>query len=147
MINGYCVAGGLILALSCDLSVASRKAVFSVPEAKWGFAEPYIAALFFGRISTAKAKLFALTGCQFTADEAERLGMLSEVVADEELSQRVSELIEIISTMAPNAMRRYKEFINENIPRPYMSRAMEAMRDADVAKRTSSFGSSNKAKA
>ena len=115
-VNGLCMAGGLITAVGCDLSIAAESATFSIIEGRVGMAEGWVPALLFGRVSVAKLKYLAYTGNQISAREAERIGMITEVVPDEQLYQRVREVISEIRTTTPAARQRYKELFDRLQP-------------------------------
>lgn len=92
-IEGWCVAGGVELAAWCDLRVAGRSARFGCLERRWGvplidggtYRLPQILGL-------GRALDVILTGRQFGADEAERLGFLTQVVDDGDALARAVEL-------------------------------------------------------
>ncbi|MBC7780848.1 MAG: enoyl-CoA hydratase/isomerase family protein [Proteobacteria bacterium] len=85
-INGYCLGGGLELALQCDLRLASENATFALPEVGLGFLPGAGGTQRLPReIGLQKAKELILTGRRFDAHEAERLGIVLRVVPREEL--------------------------------------------------------------
>ena len=115
-INGICVAGGLALASVCDLQLAARSATFGIPEARIGIASSITPTLLFGKISISKLKYLLYTGKSISAMEAERIGMITEVVDDEGLPARVLEVIREIRRTSPNARRLYAEYVNKMLP-------------------------------
>lgn len=85
-INGYCLGGGLELALQCDILIASEKATFGLPEVTLGFLPGAGGTQRLPRlIGIQKAKELLLTGRRFDAHEAERLGVVVRVVPHEKL--------------------------------------------------------------
>lgn len=98
-IHGYCLGGGLQVALACDLRIATSDAVLSIPAVREGV----IAALGPMRlarlIGTGPAKQLCLLGHRFTPEEGLALGLLSEIVPPEQLETRAlalaHELLEI----------------------------------------------------
>jgi enoyl-CoA hydratase/carnithine racemase len=85
-INGYCMGGGLELALQCDIRVASDRATFALPEVTLGFLPGAGATQRLPRaIGLQKAKELILTGRRFDAREAESLGLVVRVVPHREL--------------------------------------------------------------
>lgn len=85
-VNGYCLGGGLELALQCDILIASEKASFGLPEVTLGFLPGAGGTQRLPRaIGLQKAKEILLTGRRFDAAEAERLGVVSRVVPHEKL--------------------------------------------------------------
>lgn len=92
-INGHAHGGGLSLALACDLVIASESAPMSLGFVHRGLAPDCGIAHFLPRIvGTARAKELLLTGRRFDADEAERLGLVCEVVAADSLTERAIEV-------------------------------------------------------
>lgn len=79
-INGYCMGGGLDLALSCDIRVASKSAVFSHPGARLGIITGWGGTQRLPRIiGRARTVELFTTARRFTADEALALGLVSEM--------------------------------------------------------------------
>lgn len=115
-INGICVAGGLAIASACDLQIAVRSAKFGIPEARIGIASSITPSLLFGKISISKLKYLLYTGKSLPAEEAERIGMITEVVDDEALHARVREVIGEVRKTSPNARRLYAEYVNRMLP-------------------------------
>lgn len=92
-IQGRCVGGGMVLALACDLRVAADTARFSIPEVDLGIPLAWggIPRLL-REVPPAVARDLVLTCREFDATEAHRLGVLSRVCPDEELTSRVDDL-------------------------------------------------------
>ena len=116
-VNGICVAGGLAVASTCDLQIAARSATFGIPEGRIGMASSMFPSVMFGRISLSKLKYLLYTGKSISADEAERIGMITEVTEDNALEARVLEVIAEIRKTSPVARRMYAEFVNRIVPR------------------------------
>jgi enoyl-CoA hydratase/carnithine racemase len=95
-VNGPALAGGFALALLCDLRVASRKAFFGYPELPRGIPPSYAAAR--AVLAATVAQELCLTGRLVKAEEAQKLGIVREVVGGDvvarglELGQRVARL-------------------------------------------------------
>jgi enoyl-CoA hydratase len=115
-VNGICFAGGLITTMLSDVSIAAESATFAVPEVRVGIAESYTADLLFGRVSMAKLKQLCLTGKAINATEAERIGLITEVVPDDRLYERVREVTAEVRETSQAARRLYKEYINRHVP-------------------------------
>jgi enoyl-CoA hydratase len=87
-IQGYCLGGGLQLALACDLRIASSDAIFSIPAVKEGMVA-YLATVRLARlIGAAAAKELCLLGRRFSAEDARALRLVTEVVHPEMLEER-----------------------------------------------------------
>ena len=113
-VNGSCVAAGLMLACMCDLIVAADDAVFSNPVLRMTGAaveilvEPW-------EMPPRKAKEFLLAAEKFTADEAERLGMVNRVVPADRLLAEAHELAERIAKVPPATAQVVKRSINKTL--------------------------------
>ena len=83
-VQGYCIMGGIMLATSCDLIVASEDAQFSDRTVRWGGAHVQYIGLPWD-IGIRKAKEYLFTGDWISAREAERSGLVNRVVPDKDL--------------------------------------------------------------
>ena len=93
MVDGACMGGGWQIASACDFIVASGRAVFAITPAKIGVIYPRAGIERLVRqVGPATAKLLLLTGKALAAAEAHDLGLVTEVVADEEFATYCSEL-------------------------------------------------------
>lgn len=108
-VNGYCLAGGLELALVCDIRVASETAKFGCPEVRWNLLHGFGAQLLPRIVGHSNAMYMLLTGEFIDADEALRIGLVNEVVPASALMDRTHELAEIICANGPMAVRMTKE--------------------------------------
>jgi enoyl-CoA hydratase len=112
MVQGACIAGGLMLAWVCDLIVAASDAFFADPVVKMGipgveyFAHPWVLGPRFAR-----EVLF--TGSRFTAARAYEVGMVNRVVPREELSSVTFELAEQIAEMPSFGLALAKRAVNQ----------------------------------
>lgn len=113
MISGFCIGGGLALALACDLRIASENAVFALPPAKLGLAYPVegLADLLHA-VSPAFAKEMLFTARRYGAAEALKAGLVHQVVAADRLEQETSELSAEISENAPLTIKASKRAID-----------------------------------
>jgi enoyl-CoA hydratase/carnithine racemase len=84
-INGYSLAGGLELALFCDIRIASRDAQFGCPEVKWAILHGYGALRLPGMIGMSDALWLLFSGDFIDAERALRIGLVSEVTSPDEL--------------------------------------------------------------
>ena len=112
MVHGACIAGGLMLAWSCDFVIASEDAFFSDPVVKMGipgveyFAHPWV-------MNPRAAKEFLFTGDRFTAQRAHELGMVNHVVPREELEATTMAMAERISAMPRFGLALTKKAVNQ----------------------------------
>jgi len=111
-INGFCLAGGLEMALSCDLRVAAEHATFGLMEVSRGIIPGAGGTQRLPRmIPMAKAMEMILMAQRIDAQEALRLGLVNRVVPLAELMPTAMKMAETISQNAPLAVRSAKEAI------------------------------------
>jgi len=114
MVRGYCIGGGTAAAVCCDIRICTENAKFGVPAAKLGLgyglnrAQPLV-----DLIGPAYAKEMFFTGRQFDAREAEKMGLVNHVVADDALEAAVEELAKTIVANAPLTVRCAKLVVGE----------------------------------
>ncbi len=108
-INGYCLAGGLELALVCDIRIAADSAHFGCPEVKWNLLHGYGAQRLPDIVGLTNAMYLLLTGQFIDAGEALRIGLVNEVVPAQDLIRRTHEIAETICANGPMAVRMTKE--------------------------------------
>jgi enoyl-CoA hydratase/carnithine racemase len=113
-VNGYCLAGGLELALVCDIRVASEHAQFGCPEVKWNLLHGYGAQRLPEIVGFSNALYLLLTGKFIDAAEAYRIGLVQEVVPADQLLSRAYSLAETICSNAPMAVRMTKELASRS---------------------------------
>ncbi|WP_170799471.1 enoyl-CoA hydratase [Stutzerimonas stutzeri] len=109
---GYAYGGGCELAMHADIIIAGRSARFSQPEIRIGIM-PGIGGTqrLVRAVGKAKAMQMALTGRPITAEEAWTAGLVSEVVADEQVQDHALEQARLIAAMPPLAAEQIKEVI------------------------------------
>jgi enoyl-CoA hydratase/carnithine racemase len=129
-VNGAAVAGGLTLALACDFRIAAESAKLGDTSLKFGLIPDEGGAYLFPRfMGLDRALRMSLLSEVYTAREALGLGLVTEVVADEELMTRARELAARLAEGPPIAIRITKRMM-------YKQRAMQldnALEDAAMA--------------
>lgn len=103
-VRGYCLAGGFGLAAACDLVVAADDAVFATPEIDVGLWPFMITVPLTRSIAPKKALELMMTGRRIDAAEADALGLLTRVVAVDELDAAVAELAATLAAKSPAVM-------------------------------------------
>jgi E-phenylitaconyl-CoA hydratase len=114
-INGYALAGGLELALVCDIRIASPNAVFGTPEVKWNLLHGFGAYQLPRIISLSHAMEMLLTGEFIDAATAERIGLVSRVVPAGELQAEADRIARVIAGNGPMAVRMTKELVRNGL--------------------------------
>ncbi len=104
-VRGFCLAGGMGVALSCDLVVAADDAVFGTPEINVGLWPYMITVPLCRSMPPKKALELMMTGRRIDAEEADRIGMLTRVVPSGELDSAVHELATGLASAPPAVMR------------------------------------------
>jgi|TARA_Y100000310_G_C20660656_1_gene804540 enoyl-CoA hydratase/carnithine racemase len=103
-VNGNAYAGGMDLAVMCDLRIAAESAAFGQPQVKMGIPAAY--DLIHTLVPQATARELCLTGRSIAAQEALHLGLVNRVVSDDDLMQEAMALAgEITASQASGAMK------------------------------------------
>lgn len=119
MIHGFCMGGGLAIALCCDLRLADDASQFAIPAAKLGigynarWVRPILAA-----VPPASAKEMLFTGRRYSSGEAAAIGLVSRVVPSSELETTVRALAGEIAANAPLTVMTAKRTIDEIVRHP-----------------------------
>lgn len=108
-INGHALAGGLGVAMACDVLVATEEATFGTPEVKVGLWPYMVSALLVEHLGPKRAMEMMMTGRRVPAREAEQWGLVNTVVPREELDDAVTALTEQLVAAAPLALRLGKQ--------------------------------------
>ena len=114
MIRGYCIGGGVGLAVCCDLRICSDNSRFAVPAAKLGLGYGYSGLKRLVDIVGASfAKEIFYTARQFDAQEASAMGLVNRVVPAGELEAYVKSITDMISANAPLTIKAVKFTVGE----------------------------------
>jgi len=111
-IRGYCIGGGLEMALMCDIRYSASDAKFGAGEIKLGWHGGAGNTQLLPRyMSTGRAMEMLLTGDMISAVEAEKTGLVDRIVNEDELDQKVAELATRIANNAPIATQLAKHLV------------------------------------
>ena len=137
-INGHALGGALELTLCCDLRICARSAKLGMPPAKLGLIYGHSGLQrFIDAIGVPRTKELFLTGRNVSAEHAERIGLVNEVVDDGELERAAVELAAEIAANAPLSMKGNKHAIDtlNSYPRltPEQERELIELREACFA--------------
>ena len=113
-VNGYALGGGTELAIACDFIMASDNAVFGQPEVGLGIIPGFGATIRLAKfVGWPQAKDLVFSGRKIKADEALRIGLVTQVFPQKEFMSRVIDAAKAISAQSAPAIARAKRIMNE----------------------------------
>jgi enoyl-CoA hydratase/carnithine racemase len=123
-IHGYCIGGGVNVAISCDIRIAADDAVFSIPAARLGLGYRYSALKnLVDLVGVGAAKDLFFTARRINAQEARSLGLISRVSTPDALDALLSEYTAAMAANAPLTVHAGKKIIAEMLkPSPELDR-------------------------
>ena len=135
-VHGVCLGGGMELATFCDFVLATESAQFGQPEIKLGCFPPVAMVTLPALIGMRAAAHLILTGRQISANEAQRLGLVTRVVADQELRAELDQLLDELRALSPAVLQLTRktlwrlhaaDFVKqlEEVERVYLSMLMK----------------------
>ncbi len=110
-IRGYCLGGGLELALSCDIRVASENSSFGLPEIRVGVPSVIKASLLLPTVGIGRARELILTGETINAEEALRIGLVNKLSPDDRLDEDTMEMARKFLKLSPYIVQVQKEVL------------------------------------
>jgi enoyl-CoA hydratase/carnithine racemase len=133
MIRGYCIGGGVGLALCCDLRICSDNSKFGVPAAKLGLGYGFTGIKkLVDVVGPSFAKEIFYTARQFTSPEALAMGLVNRMLPDAELETYVKGYADTISSNAPMTVDAVKFIVGE-VVKPESKRNMQKCADLVAA--------------
>jgi len=118
-INGYCIGGGLNLAVCCDIRICSEKSKFAMPAAKLSLGYPFSSIKrLFDVMGPGMAKHFMFTAEKISANEAVSCGLVQKLVTEENLETFVNDYALTISKNAPLTIKAMKQIGIEILKNP-----------------------------
>jgi enoyl-CoA hydratase/carnithine racemase len=127
-IRGFCLGGGLAIAMGTDLRIAAADSQFGIPAARLSVAyAPDSVKRLIDLVGPAHARMILYTGRRIDAAEAERIGLINQMVDAEDLNETVLEIARTIADNAPLSVAASKLTINEML-KDESRRDMEAIR-------------------
>ena len=136
-VNGPAIAGGTGLALLCDFTLAVPEAKFGYTEVRIGFVPAIVSTFLLRQVGEKQARDLLLTGRIFGAEEAARMGLVSEVVPAENLMVRAGQLALLLMENSPASLRATKQLLSDHA-RAELDWQMEAAVRENAAIRTTS---------
>ena len=112
-VNGFALGGGMELVLACDFVISSDKAKYGLPEVSLGLIPGYGGTQRLARsIGVHRAKMMTFTGGIYSAQELYEWGLISKLVAHDELLEETMKTASLVAQRAPIAIAKAKETIN-----------------------------------
>jgi enoyl-CoA hydratase/carnithine racemase len=132
-IRGFCMGGGLGIAMSTDIRIASEDSQFGIPAARLGIAYGFdMVRALVDLVGPAHAHMILMSGDRFGAAEAERIGLVNRMVPAAELEGTVAKLAATMAANAPLSLATNKLTV-KSVLRDPADRDMEAIRAAMAA--------------
>jgi methylglutaconyl-CoA hydratase len=110
-VHGAVRGGGCGIVSACDIAIAARNATFRLSEVKIGVIPAMISPYVIGAIGERHARRYMLSGEEFDAAEAWRIGLVHDIVEEEELSTRVGAMLGQLHSSGPKAVHAIKKLI------------------------------------
>ena len=132
-IRGFCLGGGLQIAMLADMRFAAEDSQFGIPAAKLGIAYGYDGLKHLvSLVGPSQARFLMYTGLRIGSAEALRIGLVDRVMANDEVMPTTLEIARTIADNAPLAVHAAKLTIAE-VLKDESRRDMEAIRQAGIA--------------
>ncbi len=113
-IRGYCLSGGLGIAMQADLRIAAVDSEFGIPAARLGIAYgSEMVRKLVSLVGPSHARMMLYTGARINATEAQRIGLINRVVSDEDLTETVVDIARAIADNAPLSVRAAKLAVDD----------------------------------
>jgi methylglutaconyl-CoA hydratase len=112
-VQGAAFGGAVGLVSCCDMAVATERASFSLSEVKIGLVPATISPYVIKAIGERAARRYFTTAERFTAADAHRLGLVSEVVPEEALDDTLENLLSALLQNGPGAVRQAKQLVHD----------------------------------
>lgn len=113
-IHGFCMGGGLGIAMAADIRIATNTSVFAIPAARLSIAyDMNNIRQLVGLVGPSRAKEILITGRRYSATEAAEMGLINRCVTKESLDGEIADLTSRIVENAPLSMRASKLTVNQ----------------------------------
>jgi enoyl-CoA hydratase/carnithine racemase len=135
-VQGGAYGLGAGLAMACDIIVAGESAQFGYPEIEHGLVASFATVGLQHVVGLRKAFELVITGRRVKADEALALGMVNEVVPDDQIRARCDAFAQRLAGFSPEALQTQKQFFYEAIEMPFSVASLTAERVVQMMRRT-----------
>ena len=137
LVQGGCFGGGTGIVAACDVVIAADNAIFSIAEVRWGLTAAIIVPQLSDAISVRQLRRYALTGERFGAAEAQRIGLVHQVVAIDQLAAAGEEMTARLLENGPQAIAETKAFALQSAWGGFGAETLAALVDSHAKKRMS----------
>jgi methylglutaconyl-CoA hydratase len=124
-VRGAVRGGGMGLVAACDIAIAARGATFRLSEVRLGIMPAMISPYLIGAIGQRMARRYMLSGEEFDAAEAARIGLVHEVVEEEELDARIARMLAELRSGGPAALAATKKLVPLSARAPLNARLVD----------------------
>ncbi len=138
-VNGHAIAGGMGLATVCDFTLAIPEAKFGFTEARIGFIPAIVSSFLLLQVGEKQARDLLLTARLITAEEAEQMGLVNEVVRDSGLMERAFRLARQLLKNSPASLRATKQLLSAHVKERLDHQLKEAVEMNASARGTEDF--------
>jgi len=138
-VNGAAIAGGTGLALLCDFTLAVPEATFGYTEVRIGFVPAIVSTFLLRQIGEKQARDLLLTGRLFDADEAARMGLVTEIVPAGTLMTRARELAALLMANSSASLRATKRMLTNHARAELDAHIESAVRENAAIRTTADF--------
>jgi methylglutaconyl-CoA hydratase len=140
-VQGPAYGGGVGLVACCDIAIATFDTQFSLSEVKLGLIPAVISPYVIAKIGEKYARRYFLTAERFAASEAYRIGLVHEIVPDEDgLDTAVGEIVDILLANGPKSMGAAKRLIHSVVNQPFSGTLIDYTAQAITKQRASDEG-------
>jgi methylglutaconyl-CoA hydratase len=139
VVNGPAIAGGTGLATLCDFTLAVPEAKFGYTEVRIGFVPAIVSSFLIANIGEKRARDLLLTGRIFDAEEAQRLGLVNEIVAPEQLMPRARELASQLLENSPASLQATKKLLSSYTREQLDRQVTQAVQSNAAIRQTADF--------
>src|SRR3954469_23007313 len=138
-VNGAAIAGGTGLALLCDFTLAVPEAKFGYTEVRIGFVPAIVSTFLLRQIGEKQARDLLLTGRLFAAEEAARMGLINEIVSNENLVTRARQLAGMLMENSASSLRATKQLLTDHARLEVDAHIGAAVRENAAIRSTADF--------
>ncbi len=138
-VNGAAIAGGTGLALLCDFTLAVPEAKFGYTEVRIGFVPAIVSTFLLRQVGEKQARDLLLTGRIFGAEEAVRMGLVSEIVEPDRLMIRARALAALLMENSPTSLEATKQLLTDHARAEIDAQIEAAVRENAAIRTTADF--------